>query len=106
PRRHSLGGRPCRSYSQVCGGISGARARRFLANGTTALGPLQQATRTLPIVFVNVSDPVGGGFTTQANRAWPDARACRPGPCFVLWKRAIRCHPGGVALPGTDREPG
>ena len=27
-----------------------------------ALAPLQQATRTIPIVFVNVPDPVGAGF--------------------------------------------
>jgi putative ABC transport system substrate-binding protein len=40
----------------------------ILANGTTALGPLQQATRTIPIVFVNVSDPVGGGFVASLAR--------------------------------------
>ena len=34
----------------------------ILANGTVALGPLHQATRTTPIVFVNVPDPVGGGW--------------------------------------------
>ena len=33
----------------------------IVANGVGALGPLQQATRTVPIVFVNVPDPVGGG---------------------------------------------
>lgn len=30
--------------------------------GSTAVAPLQQATRTIPIVFVNVPDPVGAGF--------------------------------------------
>jgi putative ABC transport system substrate-binding protein len=30
--------------------------------GSVAVGPLQQATRTIPIVFVNVPDPVGAGF--------------------------------------------
>jgi ABC-type uncharacterized transport system substrate-binding protein len=30
--------------------------------GSVALAPLQQATRTIPIVFVNVPDPVGAGF--------------------------------------------
>src|SRR3989442_552717 len=34
----------------------------ILANGSPALAPLQQATRSVPIVFVNVVDPVGGGF--------------------------------------------
>jgi putative tryptophan/tyrosine transport system substrate-binding protein len=31
----------------------------ILANGTSTLGPLQQVTRTLPIVFVQTTDPVG-----------------------------------------------
>jgi len=30
--------------------------------GSVAITPLQQATRTIPIVFVNASDPVGAGF--------------------------------------------
>src|SRR4249919_2273499 len=30
--------------------------------GSVAVAPLQQATRTIPIVFVNVPDPVGAGF--------------------------------------------
>jgi ABC-type uncharacterized transport system substrate-binding protein len=30
--------------------------------------PLQRATRTLPIVFVNASDPVGGGFAASLAR--------------------------------------
>jgi putative ABC transport system substrate-binding protein len=30
--------------------------------GSVAVGPLQQATRTIPIVFVNAPDPVGAGF--------------------------------------------
>jgi putative ABC transport system substrate-binding protein len=40
----------------------------ILANGTSAMGPLQQATRTLPIVFVNVSDPVSSGFVASLAR--------------------------------------
>jgi putative tryptophan/tyrosine transport system substrate-binding protein len=32
------------------------------ATGTAAMGPFLQATRTVPIVFVNVADPVGAGF--------------------------------------------
>jgi putative ABC transport system substrate-binding protein len=30
--------------------------------GSSTVGPLQQATRTIPIVFVNAPDPVGAGF--------------------------------------------
>src|SRR6516164_9054397 len=33
----------------------------ILSIGTSSIGPLQQATCTIPIVFMNVSDPVGAG---------------------------------------------
>ena len=36
--------------------------------GSVALAPLQQATRTIPIVFVNVPDPVGAGFVQSMAR--------------------------------------
>src|SRR5689334_3406164 len=39
------------------------------ASGTTTVGPLLQATRTLPIVFVVVIDPVGAGFVTSLARS-------------------------------------
>jgi len=34
----------------------------ILTIGGATIGPLQQATRTIPIVFVNAPDPVGAGF--------------------------------------------
>src|SRR5215218_6528891 len=34
----------------------------ILANGGAVVGPLQQVTRIVPIVFAAVADPVGGGF--------------------------------------------
>src|SRR6516165_456083 len=40
----------------------------ILANGALALTPLQQASRTVPIVFVNVTDPVGAGFVASLAR--------------------------------------
>jgi putative tryptophan/tyrosine transport system substrate-binding protein len=40
----------------------------LLANGASTLGPLQQVTRTLPIVFVNTTDPVGGGYVESLAR--------------------------------------
>jgi putative ABC transport system substrate-binding protein len=40
----------------------------ILAAGTTALPVLQRATRTLPIVFANVSDPVGNGYVASLSR--------------------------------------
>jgi len=40
----------------------------ILASGTSAVGPLLQATRTVPIVFPNIGDPVGGGFVDSLAR--------------------------------------
>lgn len=40
----------------------------ILATGTTIMGPLQRATRTVPIVFANVSDPVGAGLVASLAR--------------------------------------
>jgi putative ABC transport system substrate-binding protein len=40
----------------------------IVVSGSTMVGPLQQMTRTLPIVFVQVSDPVGAGFVQSLAR--------------------------------------
>jgi putative ABC transport system substrate-binding protein len=57
-----------------------ARARRYaaelvalapdviLAPGSVALGPMLQATRDIPIVFVHIPDPVGAGFVDSLAR--------------------------------------
>ena len=40
----------------------------ILAHGGATVGPLLQATRTVPIVFVQVPDPVGAGFVDSLAR--------------------------------------
>jgi len=40
----------------------------ILAVGSATVTPLQQMTRTIPIVFVNVPDPVGAGFVESLSR--------------------------------------
>jgi putative ABC transport system substrate-binding protein len=40
----------------------------IVSTGTAAVGPLLQATRTVPIVFVSVADPVGAGFVQSLSR--------------------------------------
>jgi putative ABC transport system substrate-binding protein len=40
----------------------------ILADGASTLSPLQRATRSVPIVFVGVSDPVGGGVVASMAR--------------------------------------
>jgi putative tryptophan/tyrosine transport system substrate-binding protein len=53
--------------------LVGLRLEVMLASNTPATGALLQATRTIPIVFVNVSDPIGSGFI--ANLARPGGNA-------------------------------
>lgn len=40
----------------------------IFANTTPAIKALQQETRTIPIIFVEVSDPVGAGFAANLSR--------------------------------------
>ena len=40
----------------------------ILANGSVVVAPLLQATRTIPIVFVFVPDPVGAGYVDSLSR--------------------------------------
>jgi putative tryptophan/tyrosine transport system substrate-binding protein len=40
----------------------------ILAGSSAALAPLQRATRTVPIVFAGVADPVGGGYVDSLAR--------------------------------------
>ena len=53
---------------QVYGGIGRAQARRHLASGSITIAPLVRATRTIPIVFVPVVDPVGGRLVESLAR--------------------------------------
>jgi ABC-type uncharacterized transport system substrate-binding protein len=39
-----------------------------LASGYRSVAALRQATRTLPVVFANVMDPVGSGFVSSLAR--------------------------------------
>ena len=40
----------------------------ILANSTPATAALQRETRTIPIVFANVSDPVASGIVARLNQ--------------------------------------
>jgi putative ABC transport system substrate-binding protein len=55
----------------------------ILADGGTTVGPLQHVTRTVPVIFVNVTDPVAGGFVD--NLAQPGGNASG----FTLFEYAI-----------------
>jgi len=50
----------------------------ILVNGPSALAQLQPATRSVPIVFVQVADPVGGGFVASVARPGGNATGFMP----------------------------
>ena len=55
----------------------------IVASGTATVAPLLQATRTVPIVFVQVTDPVGAGFVDSLARPGGNATG------FLLFEYAI-----------------
>ena len=55
----------------------------ILAPGTTTVGPLMQATRTVPIVFPIIADPVAGSFVDSL------ARPGRNATGFMLFEYSI-----------------
>jgi putative tryptophan/tyrosine transport system substrate-binding protein len=49
----------------------------ILAIGTQTAGPLLEATRVIPIVFVQVADPVGAGFVESLAHPRQCQRFCK-----------------------------
>ena len=56
------------SYRKLAAELAVASPDAVLAVGGLVVGALQQTSRTLPIVFVNVPDPVGAGFVDSLAR--------------------------------------
>jgi hypothetical protein len=59
----------------------------ILAHGASTVGPLLQTTRTLPIVFPVVGDPVGAGFVDSLAR--PGGQRHRFHDCRIQHRREI-----------------
>src|SRR5712671_4562822 len=76
-------------------------------SGTTTLAPLLQATRTVPIVFVVVIDPVGAGFVSSLARPGGNATG------FLMfeyglsgkWLEVLKQIAPGVARAAVVRDP-
>src|SRR4029077_19046149 len=49
-------------------GLSGLHPDIILTNATTATAAVQRETRTIPIVFANVGDPVASGIVRRLDR--------------------------------------
>src|SRR6516225_9366006 len=64
-RRHENDADRARRYAQELVALA---PDIFLADGTVSVGALQHVTRTLPIVFASVLDPVGAGFVDSLSR--------------------------------------
>jgi putative ABC transport system substrate-binding protein len=55
-------------FRRLAGELLTVKPDVILATGSGAVVALQQATRTVPVVFVNVVDPVGAGFVESLAR--------------------------------------
>ena len=105
----------------------------ILASGTSTVGPMLQATRTVPIVFPIVVDPIGAGFVeslarpggnatgfltfefslagkmagaAQADRAGRDASGGLSGSRLTLRDRPVWRNPGRSAVAQGGGQPG
>jgi hypothetical protein len=80
-----------------------------LTSGNIALTPMMQATRTIPIVFVQAVDPVGSGFVESLARpggnAQRDACGGHSGSHARPWDRPVRRGPGHSAVARDGVEP-
>ena len=58
----------------------------ILSSGAASVGPTLQVTRTIPVVFVGVVDPVGAGFVDSM--AQPGGNATG----FVMLEYGMSCE--------------
>jgi ABC-type uncharacterized transport system substrate-binding protein len=80
----------------------------ILASGSATVGPLLQATRAMPIVLVNVPDPVGAGYVESMARPGGNATG------FILfeygisgkWLELLKQVAPGVTRAAVIRDPG
>src|SRR5262249_53539479 len=66
--RHPLGGARHRGDTTVREGTRRACPDLILSSSTFTTAALLQQTRTIPIIFANVVDPVGSGFVASLPR--------------------------------------
>jgi putative ABC transport system substrate-binding protein len=79
----------------------------ILAAGSLALGPLLQATRTIPVVFTHVPDPVGAGFVDNMARPGGNATGFTSFDygLSVKWLELLKAIAPRVTRVGVIRDP-
>ncbi len=79
----------------------------ILANGTSTLGPLLQVSRTIPIVFVQVTDPVGSGYVESLAKPGGNATgfSTREYGVSGKWLEVLKQIAPSVTRAGVIRNP-
>jgi putative ABC transport system substrate-binding protein len=79
-----------------------------LATGSATVGPLLQATRTVPIVFVYVPDPVGAGYVSSLARPGGNATGFTPFEygTAAKWLELLKQIAPNVTRAAIIRDPG
>ena len=79
----------------------------IFAHGSATAGPLLQATRTVPIVFVYVPDPVGAGFVESLSRPGGNATGFTPFEYGIgaKWLELLKQIAPDVTRAGVIRDP-
>jgi putative ABC transport system substrate-binding protein len=79
----------------------------ILATGSVSVGPLLQATRSVPIVFAYVPDPVGAGFVDSLARPGRNATGFTPFEYSVAgkWLELLKEIAPGVTRAAVIRDP-
>src|SRR3954468_21224725 len=93
-------------YRRQATELAASRPDLILATGAAAVGPLLQATRTVPIVFVIVSDPVGAGFVESLARPGGNATGFTPSEygMSVKWLELLKQIAPGVTRAAVLRD--
>ena len=78
-----------------------------LAAGTSAVAPLLQATRTVPIVFATIGDPVGAGSVDSLARPGGNATGFTPFEYSMSgkWLELLKQIAPGVTRAAVIRDP-
>jgi putative ABC transport system substrate-binding protein len=79
----------------------------ILVSGTASVGPLLQVTRTVPIVFLNVPDPVGAGLVNSLAKPGGNATGFTPFEfgLSVKWMELLKQIAPGVTRAAVIRDP-